>query len=124
MDVLFLVAVDLEEVHEGFAGAYGYLVEAEEEEGCVLSDCGDLEEAAFGEEGHVAFLDGLVVVEFAGDFDLAFEHEYDEVVLELGLDDGFVLVQREEGYTCYVVVVFVDQFGAVFVRNEAVILHF
>ena len=35
-----------------------------------------------------------------------------------------MFIQREEGYTCYVVVVLVDQFHAVFVRYEAVVFHF
>lgn len=61
----------------------------------------------------MTFLDSLLVVEFAGDFDLSLEYEYDEVVLKLGFDDGFVLVQREVVF-CFVTfypIVFYGIFG-------------
>ena len=60
----------------------------------------------------------------AGKFYLSLEYEDDEVVRKVGFHDGFSAVKGQIAYACDVVVVVVDQFCAVFVGYEAVILHF
>ena len=84
---------------------------------------GDLQISAFGDECHVAFSYDLACVVLAGDFCLAFEDEDYEMVVEVGLQDGFTFVERYMAYACDMVAVVVDHFGAVFVGYEAVILH-
>ena len=61
---------------------------------------------------------------FAGQFYFSLEDEDYEVVREVGLHYGFSVVKRQVAYACDMVVVVIDQFCAVFVGYEAVVLHF
>ena len=84
---------------------------------------GDFQIAAFGYECHVALAYDLACVVLAGDFCLAFEDEDHEVVVEVGFQDGFSFFKGNVGYSCDVIIVVVDEFRAVLVGYEAVILH-
>ena len=84
---------------------------------------GDFQIAAFGDECHVALAYNLACVVLAGNFCLAFEDENHKMVIEVGFQDGFTFVERYIAYACDMAVVVIDQFSAVFVGYETVILH-
>ena len=83
----------------------------------------DLQKSSFRNECHMVLADNLACVVLAGDYRLAFEDEDHEVVVEVGFQDGFSFFKGNVGYSCDVIIVVVDEFRAVLVGYEAVILH-
>ena len=85
---------------------------------------GDLQDSALGYECHVPFADDLGVVVLAGELNLSFKDEDHEVVREMRLHYGFSTVKGQVAHACDMVVFIINQFCAVFVGYETVILHF